>query len=273
MRRLAIGVVAVAVLSAACGDGASDEPITHPSSPDEVVLQIRSSGGGPPPPGFLESIRGLPALTVYGDGTAIRGDGDHEDALRSLEQATITEAGMQLMLHDAADAGMLDGDVFYDHPGLADFDSLGFTISADGITSRVGVYAPGESGAPEQGKRDEVITYREQFYDLAAWMGAEMTAFAPRATDRVLVVVIPSLDPPFTYGEPEYRDWAWGNLADPATFTGSYSGEPCFVLSGDALDAVRPDLATATRDTVWQSSGRDWQVVVRPLLPHEPGCE
>ena len=262
----------VLLLVAACGDGGGNEPITHASTPEEVVLQLRTSGGGPPPPGFLESIRRLPSITVYGDGTAVRGDGESDAALRQLEQALLTEAGMQLMLGDAREAGLLDGDVFYDHPGLADFDSLGFTIVADGITSRVGVYAPRETGAPDQRERDRVIAYREKFYDLAEWMGTEMTAFSTLPIDRVLVVVVPSLDPPFTYGEPEYRDWRYGDLADPATFIGSYAGEPCFVLAGDALAAALDDLCTAGRDTVWRDAGRDWQVVLRPLLPHEGGC-
>ncbi len=277
MKRPVCWILAL-VLAGGCGDsgeenGPGDGPITHPSTPDEVVLQIRTSGGGPPPPGFLNSLRSLPSVTIYGDGTAVRRDSSPDGALDLLEQATLSEAGLQIILRDAADAGLLEGDVYYDRPDLADFGSLSITITADDVTSRVGVYAPFEEGGENAKERAEVVEFRERFFDLPGWVGAEITPWANRELDRVLVVVVPSLDPPFTFGDPEYREWGYGDLDDPNIYTGDRAGEPCFILEEDELAAALPDLITATLDTVWRSATRDYQVVLRPLLPHETLCE
>ena len=113
LRLLAFSLVAVVAVGACSGAGAgstataSPEPsesptsgeISYPTGSDDLVLRFRYVGGFAPPSAHLMD---LPVVSVYGDGTVIVPGPLPAiypgPALPNLQRATISQAGMQVLL-------------------------------------------------------------------------------------------------------------------------------------------------------------------------------
>jgi hypothetical protein len=264
-----VAVVALA-LSAYGGRSSSaggSGPPRPPSGPDEVVVQVVTSGG------FTAESRppaDLPRVSVFGDGrVVVVGPTTLEfpgPALPNLQEFRVTDDGLARILRAARDAGLL-ADEFPDYgdPGVTDQAITTVTVRAEGVIRQVEVYALGFKGrvsgvTPEQSERRRTL---ERFIELAGDAGALGDDVVPGSTRRYHPSAVAVLARPTDATDGDMHAWPLGDLA----------GTDCVVLSGidatTALDAAR----TAREGDAWHSAGATYRVVFRPLLPDEHTCD
>lgn len=292
-RRL-LGASVISMLVAACsvagstpaGSGPADTPapsgISYPTGPDDLVLRLRYVGGFAPPSAHLVD---LPAVSVYGDGTVIVPGAVPAiypgPALPNLQRATITPAGMQLLLAAARDAGLLGRDVHYDLGGIMDASTAEFTLNAEGGVHTVSAYALMEGGEEPQGPdaavaeaRARLARLQTQLGNLDGLLGGELGAWTAYRPDAIQLLVSP--------GAPDAQGLAQQPIAWPlstplATFGTAlpelFQGQRCGVVDGDDAEALLPLLATANSLTPWTDDDSVFGMIVRPLLPGETGCQ
>jgi hypothetical protein len=273
------------LLATACANVASPsdgrEPIEHPRGPDEVVLRLSYEGGFVP---VEASLTAVPAFTLYGDGTVVTGGVQiaiyPPPALPAIVTRSIGEEGVQAALEAALEAGLGDRDVDATATGqllIADAATAVFTITVNGRTTTASVYALGELTERPEGMTDEEFGLRrslgrlaERLGNLEAWLPAGAVGpEEPYLAGSASIFVGPYRPQADLPQRPE--PWPLGDLAgfgEPSTFPQMR----CGVVSGDEWRDVRRAAASANQLTPWTSQGRDYQVLVRPLLPDEAGC-
>lgn len=294
LRSLAIAPVAlVALLAAACtaaGEGPTPSPsvspspsgTVYPTGAADLVVRLRHVGGFAPPAAHLVSI---PAVSVYGGGTVIvPGPQDAMypgHALPNLQRATITPAGMQVLLEAARTAGLLGPDAHYDLGGIMDASTAEFTVDADGRIHTVSAYALMEGGGSAEGTdpaeadaRAKLALFQGQLGGLEALLDTEIGPWSEYQADALQMLV--------SAGAPDdgqglvQQPIAWpldSPLADfGATLPASMPGQRCGVVSGSDTVALLPLLETANTLTPWTDAGASFGILVRPLLPAEVGC-
>jgi hypothetical protein len=291
-RRL-VAVPLVTLLVAGCsvaGGGASSSPsgspsptgIAYPTGPADLVLRLRWVGGFAPAAYHLVS---LPVISIYGDGTVIV-PGPQIDmypgpAVPNLQRATITPAGMQVLLEAAGEAGLLGPDAHYDLGGIMDASTAEFTLNADGRTHTVSAYALMEGGGSPEGTdpaeaaaRAKLSLLQGQLGSLEALLDTEIGAWTEYQADAVQLIVTPGA-PDDGQGLAQ-TTIAWPLADDLAAFGAPLPalmpGQRCGVVSGGDVEVLRPLLATANALTPWTDDGASYGIAVRPLLPAEPGC-
>ena len=276
----ALGLAAVLVLTA-CGGG--DEVDTGSGNPDgagppsgdpgELAIEITSVGGFTTPDFQFGT---LPSVTVYGDGTSITQGATIAifpgPAVSPLTQGSIDAETLGALLDQAVAAGLANdvppntGDM--GSLGIADATSTRITITIDGEQHVTEVYALLEAeGIPSPNMPAGVADIRSRMADFVrsvtdAATAAEQGSFTP---DRFRVLATAddgsSADPGL---EPNRLEWP---AAAPPLVEGT-----CVEVAGEAAAAVSGLLAQATQITLWNSGGTTFRLVLRPVLPHEPGC-
>ncbi len=199
-----------------------------------------------------------------------------------LQVQVLNAAGMRRLLDAAAAAGLLVADVTYPAHGIADAPTTFFTLVADGCTHHVNADALTESNSttgldPQTIEaRAKLLAFRNALMDLPTLVGAanvtdgglyEATAYRiisrvdPAGTGTsgspVRVVTWPLATPLATFGKP---------------FNAGVQDTLCGVATGTDAATLKPLLDKANAETHWSSGGKTYHLVVRPLLPHETGC-
>ncbi len=262
-------------------------PILHPTGSDELVLRIETSGGLVAP---FRSVTELPEFSLYGDGTVITLGPQiliyPPPALPNVLQSRISEEGIQLLLREAEAAGLLAGDADYPLEGVVDAPTTFFTVDAGGRRTRVSVYALGLEDpsdprltAEQREARSRLAEFARKARDLLSWLPPEtvLEREAPYVITRLQVVVLPAdeaepVPPDLTV---PVREWPLptplASFGEPAHWVGT--GATCAVVtSRKELPPLLEALQTATALTRWESDGQYYGLLVRPLLPDEPGC-
>jgi hypothetical protein len=291
--------VVIILLVAGCGAGGTPSPVATPADtgpisyatgPTDLVLQA-SSGGGLLPQNMR--LAEMPDVSIYGDGSVVRlgshVSGSREPLLPELTETHVTADGMARILGAAREGGALGPDRRYDLPDTYDLWTVQFTVTADGKTHRVSAFALGwneeERIAPpgEMEARRSLDKFYDRLLDPRAWLPAGTVAadsaykpagtrvFMTRLVDWSTAVGGATAAPASPAAGQEVRAWPFANL--PESFGALVStGELwyCAVVGQDESAALGLD--TATWDTRWQAAGHLYQVVARPLLPHESGC-
>ncbi len=287
IRLLATTVVALIV--AACsvaGSSPSASPaatgINYPTGASDLVLRLRYVGGFVAPAAHLVD---LPAISVYGDGTVIIPGPVPAiypgPALPNLQGATITPAGMQILLEAARDAGLFGPDAHYDLVGIADASSAEFTLNAGGRVHTISAYALMEAGDTPQGAdpavteaRARLARLQTQLGHLEGLLGAELGSWSSYQADAIQLLV--SAGAPNDGQGLIQQPLAWPLSTPLATFGEAlptlFQGQRCGVVSGSDVDPVMPLLEQANTLTPWTDDGASYGLIVRPLLPGEEGC-
>ncbi|MEU8207572.1 hypothetical protein AB0B85_00070 [Micromonospora sp. NPDC049044] len=240
-RRLLLCAV---LLLTACSDGPAVRP---PTGTDTVIAVVDRRGG------FAASAEqwALPALTLYGDGTAVT-RGDDRGALLTGHRRTLSTAQIDALFRRADDAGILtDRDYPQDVTDAATL-TVRLTTTGGAYETTVTQPSPGEGG-----DRGEVIAFAEA----AAASGVDAGEYLPqRAT---VLVVADSED------NSDVRPWP---LDVPLSAMDGAPQRPCHVVDGATLAPLLAEAGAARRETRWQAEGHRVRLVVRPLLPHERNC-
>jgi len=284
---LAISILAL-VLSACSVAGSSPSGssgpagIAYPTGASDLVLRLRYVGGFVAPAAHLVD---LPVISVYGDGTVIVPGPQIAifpgPALPNLQRATITPAGMQLLLEAARDAGLLGPDAHYDLGGIMDASSAEFTVNADGSVHTISAYALMESSGSPQGQdaavaeaRSKLARFQAQLGSLEGLLGGELGSWSPYEADAVQLLV--SAGAPDNQGLGQLPI-AWPLSTPLATFGEAlpdlFQGQRCGVVTGDDVALLMPSLQKANALTPWTDGGTAYGLIVRPLLPGEEGCQ
>ena len=283
----------VALLAAACtaaGAGSASSPsgspavtgLAYPTGAKDLVLRLRYVGGFVAPAAHLLDI---PVISVYGDGTVVVPGPQIAiypgPALPNLQRATITPAGIQVLLEAARNAGLLGPDAHYDLGGIMDAASAEFTVNADGRIHTISAYALMEGGPAPQGTdptvveaRAKLAAFQAQLGGLEALLGSELGSWSTYKADAVQLIV--------NAGAPDDGQGlmqppvAWP-LSTPLARFGEtlptlMQGQRCGVVSGTDLDLLMPLLQKANTLTPWTDADASFGIMVRPLLPGEQGC-
>jgi hypothetical protein len=268
VRRLLLTLTGLVL--AGCGNATvapgSDPPPEPLASyrPDQVVVQAAVSGGFTPPG---ESFR-IPAyVTVYGDGRVVRTGPVPEihpgPALVPLEVGWIRPEVLRDLLRAAVTDGVDGGVRDYGEPAITDQPTTTVTIrvrpDAAPVTVSAYALAAGTDGTLGLSSAQKAARAR-----LLGFLGRldrlPVTGVRPLPPAVVAGLVVPAVSTPDPYST--LRPW-------PGPALSADSGQRCVVLSDPA--AVR-GVVTATRVTRWSWRGRTYDLVFRPLLPHERGC-
>lgn len=119
-------------LVAGCGAGASDDPVAHPTSPDDVILQITAGSGMGTRESFFQEP---PELTVTGDRVLYLRKEDATQAGIVVPMATrrLSEDELQTLLRRAQDDDLLQTPGDYTPPTpVMDAGDTTVHISANG---------------------------------------------------------------------------------------------------------------------------------------------
>jgi len=282
-------ITATALLSlilAACGGlsgggtGAGDGgAIEHPTGADELVLRVESSGGFVP---VEYNLTRLPSWSLYGDGRIVTEGPQIEiypqPALPNLLVRRVTEDGVQAILQAARDAGLMDGDVTFPNPCVADAPDTIFTMAAEGSTSVVSAAALGLDGegaceGVDTEARAKLAAFQNDLGDLERWLPkGSVGVEEPYAVEDLRIFTLAY------QGDPnlpqESVKWP---LAAPLDSFGEAAEDGleearCGTVTGSDLEALRPSLETANQLTPWSSGAERYRLLLRPLLPDEHGC-
>jgi len=291
-------VLVLLMLIAACGEADDNlgsggnatptpEPIDHPQGASDVVVKIEHVGG------FVMQetiVTRLPHFVLYGDGSVIT-QGPQiaiypPPALPNLQMGTLTGEGIQRILEAAREAGLLDGDKEYRLDMIADAPTTVFTITADGETHTISVYALmlvedelNNDLVPEDEReaRQKLAEFEAMMLDYMGWLPADAVAEAETAypMEQLQIVVIPRDmlmigDDSIDTGE---MDWPLeaplAGIGDEYPFM---EQARCAVIEGDDLDTLVDALHQANQLTTWISEGDEYALLLRPMLPDETGC-
>jgi hypothetical protein len=289
----AAAAVFLVLLSSACagsggagsGTGASGAPdpsgsgAPEPAQAGEApVLRVEQVGGFAPAAANLSRI---PMVSVYDDGRVIRQGAQiaiyPAPALPSVQVTTITPAGVQALIRKAAEAGVRTG-ASLGQPSVADAPTTRFTLIEGGATHRVDAVALNETApddpgvaAAQKAARAKLSAFVEQLTDLEGTLGAGQVtgtaAYRPAALAAVSTPWKPVDEPGLS--APPARPWPGPGLPGEPAGGAEMS---CATVTGAAVDAVLAAAKDANALTPWTSGGKQWTVVLRPLLPDEADC-
>jgi hypothetical protein len=274
---LMIGACAASVGAANPAPAAS--PTNDTPDPDAVVIRVDLEGGFVP---ATFTYGRLPVVLVTADGRVYTQGPQIEiypgPLLPNVQVRTLTPAALASLLDLARDRGLL-ADASYGFPGIADASTTVLRITVDGATSTVSAYALGETGADDAmgqpldaataAGRAALRSFLDELTGLpdAAWANAG-EAYAPTALRVVASPYVPQPDADW-----QAVEWPLADLgsAGEAPLRGDDTLR-CQVLSGADVATVMPLLEGANQQTPFRSTGADYALTVRPMLPGETGC-
>lgn len=281
-------MTALALIAVACGtENLGDNPTTtvdpgrtttttmppnnlFTGDPNRLVLQITEQGGYAP----VELIvNRLPRFSVYADGTLLAPAPVPAvypgPIVMPLQSISLSEENLFALSEKIEEMGLPAIDREIDD-SLADLVADATTVIAtfvDGNGSEhiYGAYAlfldADEPVSDTTRHLGELFKLLDSFL---ASPGSQL--FEP---DRIQLWVndAPDVDPDFKHTLP------WPLAVTPEDF--EPEGEfdfGCHVLAGDAAQAAISALNAASNATLWDYEGTELQLIVRILLPDEPGC-
>ena len=280
-------LLVLAILGAACANssatpgGGGSGGGTSTAGPDDLVLRIDTSGGFVAP-AYTQGQ--FPGFSLFGDGRVISAGAQIEiypqPALPPLIVTTIDAAGVATIVQAALDAG-LGADADYTDLGstmIADAATTTFTLTANGETHVVRVYALSELGSkPEQMSEAEFKARTKlqdlwtSLFDLRRLVGQDSVSDDEVYVTEEMRLYVTDYQGDSTLKEPTL-DWP---LAEPLADFGEPSeafDARCGTVSGADLAALMPLAEQANQLTPWKSDGERYGLVFRPLLPDEIGC-
>jgi hypothetical protein len=287
----AAAAVFLLLVSSACagsggagsGTGASGAPdASAPGAPEPAgeapVLRVEQVGGFVP---AAVNLSRMPLVSVYDDGRVIRPGAQISiypaPALPSVQVTTITPAGVQALVRKATEAGVAGG-ADLGRPGVADAPTTRFTLNDGGATRTVEVLALNETApddpgvtAAQKAARAKLGAFLEQLADLETMLGAgQVTGTAAYRPAELAAISTPwkPVDEP-GLSAPPARPWPGPALPGEPAGGAEMS---CATVTGDAVGAVLAAAKDANALTPWTSGGKQWTVVLRPLLPDEADC-
>lgn len=248
--------------------GGTTVPVTGDDLPaDQVVWQV-SSGGGMVP--YTVTLAALPTVTIYGDGRAIvaRNDGFRSGHPWAYDEGTVAPADLARFLGHAMSSGLFDGHKI-DSPQVTDLGGTSARIHADGPARSVSAYAlddsfdddlSGDAAARRRDLRALINASSDLAKDRHRWVPDRVSVIEVQA-DRDTGDTLPP--------------WPGPPLAVVLQPVGDDLGfDRCGVITGDdARKVLEADAKAGDTGNRWTDRGNQHTLVLRLMLPGEPGCQ
>lgn len=288
---LALGLVATLLAGCAAGgmgggttpeDSTAPEPTESPTpalptDPDALLIGVRDEGGFVMPE---FQFGRLPQIAIYADGRVIQQGAQlmiFPGALvPPLFVTKLDEASLLALLEAAGAAGLTSGaNTAYPATSVVDAPDTVFAVRGEnGLTeTRFGAFGMDQMGLPaaEVEARQKAATFLAAVQ--AAVNGPSAGAGEPY-TPTAARLLVRDYTPQAEFPQ-EPVDWPLASLATGGTAW--FAGQPelgrCVVLDAEDLATVWPLLGGANSLTPFVSDGKQFSLVVRPLLPdEEPIC-
>jgi hypothetical protein len=250
-----------------------------PSGAGELVLRVQTAGGFVPPGADQVAV---PEFTLMGDGRIVTSGPQVElypgPALPNMQQRTVSRDGIDAIMAEARDAGLLGPDKHYGYDTVADAGTTFFITVSDGERHVVSAYALGLDAGPspnttaaDREARAELQRFRERLGDLTSWLPqGSLGEEEPYEFDALRVVVRAGADNPDDGVRANDLDWPLSSLEN----FGAQAGDTrCGIVGGNDLAEALPLVRQATQITLWHSEGETYTLQFRPQLPDENACE
>lgn len=287
--RIATTALALVLLTAGCAQRPGDTGSASPPSPSDapslpadggLVLEVAYTGGFVTPQ--MLAAR-LPLVSVYADGRVITQGPTvaiyPAPALPNLQVQQLSTDEVRDLVDQALAAGVGD-EIDYGRPPIADAPSTRFTVTTAEGTEVTEVYAlsaalsPGPRGdEPLPGLTEEQSAARDELQallDTITLAGTEDTeGYEPDAV-AAIVSEWTRLDD----GLPPPEPVAWPGPPLPGEALAPRLDVHCVTARAEAAGSVLEAARSANAATPWTSDdGTRWSLTLRPLLPHESGCD
>ena len=283
----AAAAVPLLILVSACGaqpaaDAAppAQPPVADALGADEVALRVTHTGGFVTPQSIPSRV---PALSIYGDGRVIT-EGPVPaiypgPALPNLQQARISAEDVDDLVRRAVNAGVGTAKDL-GQPGVADAATTRFLVTTEAGVRSTDAYAlemPDDAGAltaEQKAARKRLADLLADLQDLPKTLGqgavTEEGAYPAKVVAGIATPYVNQPENVVELGPPAPVAWPGSALPgarlDPSVDVG------CVAATGDQARAVLAAAAKANAMTPWTSGGKQWSVLLRPLLPDESSC-
>jgi hypothetical protein len=286
--RFLVVVLVVSLLAAACGDdgstvgtddggdpsgdapqdGDGDGGDIGGSSDETVAVQVLVDGGFVP---VEAALRTVPALTVTAEGTVITPAPVLAiypgPAYLPMQSATVDPVAVAELVDLARTLGLLDDDLDFGQPPVADVPNTTVTIVSDGITythvaNALDMDFEREDDGLDQGARANRAALSE-FVAAANALAVGDTLWNP---DAIAVTIVGPFVPSDELTDPEPLEWP---LATPPNTDGDF---PCTLVEDDDLATLLSALEGANERTAWVVDGEPLSLAFRVVVPGQVGC-
>ncbi|MFI5906791.1 hypothetical protein [Dactylosporangium sp. NPDC051541] len=258
-------LVAVVLVTAGCGSPAivGSPPASY--APDDLVLQVHTSGGlVTPATAFSE----LPQVSVYGDGRVIVNGpvsaGSTAPALPNARLRHVPPAEVRRWAERALEAGVGNG-ADLGVPQVMDAPGTRISVLASSGRLTTDVPALGLHGGLSLSQTRARQPLEDLVHSLRDLERGGTEPYEPKLMAAVAEPWPPSRDAAAI--DPPAMDWP-GPTPLPGEVADRLRVHCVTVDAAPLLSAA----AKATRRTPWLSGDTRWQVSFRPLLPHESTC-
>jgi hypothetical protein len=279
--RLSLFLAGVLVVLGGCSpQSGTDDRISHPTGPTDLVLRVAFEGGFAPQEILLTQT---PGLSLYGDGTLITQGAQTAifpgPAIAPLQMTRVTDTGMQRILRAARAAGLMGPDRHYENNSVADASTTVFTLNAGGGVHRISAYALFDAEdtmmipADHREPRRLLLALQQDLMDVRNRLGEDVAGPDLPYVPTAMRIVSREADPKLDENQALVKLVDWPLQTSLATF-----GEPrqgggirCGTVEGAELVVARPAFTAAHQLTYWRSAGKFYRLQFRPLLPDERG--
>lgn len=250
----------------------------YPAGADELVVRVETRGGFVP---IEFNYRRVPEFSLMGDGTIVTVGPQiaiyPPPALPSLVSTRLRAAGIEAILREAENAGVMEGDKDFTNDRVADAPTTVIIVIADGRTHTTSVYALGFEGQPEEVNRIEKFINDLQSLNSGpdgapSWMpdDAYDSGETQYEISRLQVITLKPTERDDDI-DPGTATWP---LATPLSQVGTpFDGDSrCAVFEGEEVDQLLAEFGKTNQLTRWNSEGELYELAIRPLLPDETGC-
>ena len=265
--RISLLVPALVLLTAGCGDAGGGGGPAGPGRPigaGEVVVQVMVAGGFVP---VEHAVGAVPAVTVLGDGTVITTAPVPAiypgPAITPLQSVRVPASTVDDLVARAGDLGLLDGELDFGRPPVADAPDTTVIITAGGRTHRHSANALGMSDGMVGGKAAANRRALQTFLAATQALPPGTDAWTPPS---IAVYVVGDYAPDPNLPQPS-RSWP---LATPPATAGA--NFPCTLVTGDDVRTLLDALGRANARTPWLIGGAPRSVAFRPVVPGQPDC-
>lgn len=271
MKRLSI-LLTLALLIASCGSDSattedpSDTTTTAPSGQEDgIILEISDEGGFVP---VEFALLQTPRFTVFSDRSVVAPTGEQfgfpGPAYPELARFELGDQEFSDLLTFIDDLAIADTDNLdiNDAPNVADASTTVIRYWDEIGEHRLSIYALGIS---EADARSAIIQSMSGLLDRAKQATDAETYEAER------VVVFAKVAEGFDRAQVT-SGGAWPLSITPSEMDADVAGYFCTTLSGDDAATAAAALVGANSMTLWELDGAEYQILARPLLPHQEGC-
>lgn len=282
-RRSPLALSAALLLVAAACSSAPTVP-DHPTDADQLIAGIAVITRADTP---SQQLMAYPAASLYGDGHLIRPGPQIElypgSALPSLVITNLDKTGIEAVLLAAAAAGLTGADQEMRFPIVANPPITIFVVFADGarhqtVVEALGLEEPddGRLSPAARAQRDAMKAFVAMMQEprvgaLATNVVGDDTAYEPTAMRVLVSPAVPDAEP--SPVPPATRDWPLAtDLASFGELVENEKDVRCGVVEDADFVALYAVVKEANELTRWSSSGVEYTLSFRPLLPGESGC-